>query len=94
MSTVLDDRDYVAKQYEANQPIDIMVQDFVPHTIEDAYAVQASFLNLLQATPADSWKAGLVFAATGVVLVPLALALARRIAPRHGAFFVDRLGSR
>lgn len=41
---------YVAKQYEAKQPIDIMVQDFVPRTIEDAYVVQASFLNLLQAT--------------------------------------------
>ncbi len=41
---------YVAKQYEAKQPIDIVVRDFVPRTIEDAYAVQASFLNLLQAS--------------------------------------------
>ena len=41
---------YVAQQYEANQPIDIMVQDFVPPTIEAAYAVQSACLNLLAAT--------------------------------------------
>lgn len=39
--------EYVAKQSEANAPIDIMTQDFVPRTIEEAYAVQSSFLNIL-----------------------------------------------
>lgn len=34
-----------------------------------------------------SWRAGLVLALTGLVLVPLALALVRRLVPRHGAFF-------
>jgi 2-keto-4-pentenoate hydratase len=42
--------EYVAKQYEAGHPIDIMVQDFVPRTIEEAYAVQAAFLNILAET--------------------------------------------
>jgi 2-keto-4-pentenoate hydratase len=42
--------EYVANQYEANNPIDIMVQDFAPRTIEEAYAVQASFLKLLSET--------------------------------------------
>jgi len=49
---------YVAKQYEASQPIDIMVQDFAPRTIEDAYAVQAAFLNVLSSTqgPVGGYK--------------------------------------
>lgn len=42
--------EYVAKQYEANVPIDIMTQDFVPRSIEEAYAVQTAFLNLLEGT--------------------------------------------
>jgi len=50
--------EYVAKQYEASQPIDIMVQDFAPHSIEEAYAVQATFLQLLAATkgPVGGYK--------------------------------------
>jgi 2-keto-4-pentenoate hydratase len=42
--------EYVAKQYETRQPIDIMVQDFAPSSIDEAYAVQAAFLKLLTAT--------------------------------------------
>lgn len=42
--------EYIAKQYEAHQPIDIMAQDFVPKSIEDAYAVQAASLKLLEAS--------------------------------------------
>jgi 2-keto-4-pentenoate hydratase len=38
---------YVAKQYEARQPIDIMVQEFAPRTIEAAYAVQSACLHML-----------------------------------------------
>jgi len=50
--------EYVAKQYEASQPIDIMVQDFAPHSIEEAYVVQATFLQLLAATkgPVGGYK--------------------------------------
>jgi 2-keto-4-pentenoate hydratase len=49
---------YVAKQYEASQPIDIMVQDFVPRSIEEAYAVQSAFLKLLSETkgPVGGYK--------------------------------------
>lgn len=50
--------EYVAKQYEADHPIDIMVQDFVPRTIEEAYAVQSAFLNILAETqgPVGGYK--------------------------------------
>ncbi|ETX00334.1 MAG: hypothetical protein ETSY1_11590 [Candidatus Entotheonella factor] len=49
---------YVSKQYEANEPIDIMVQDFVPRTVEDAYTVQASVLELLHTSrgPVGGYK--------------------------------------
>jgi len=49
---------YVAEQYEARRPIDIMVQDFVPRSIEDAYTVQARVLNLLSSTrgPVGGYK--------------------------------------
>jgi nitrate reductase beta subunit len=50
--------EYVAKQYEAHQSIDIMGQDFAPRSIEEAYAVQAAFLQLLAATkgPVGGYK--------------------------------------
>ncbi|PON17256.1 hypothetical protein C2W62_14120 [Candidatus Entotheonella serta] len=41
---------YVAQQYEACQSIDIMVQAFVPQTIEEAYAVQSACLKNLATT--------------------------------------------
>ena len=49
-SSIQQAAEYIAKQYEARQPIDIMAQDFVPKSIEDAYAVQAASLKLLEAS--------------------------------------------
>jgi 2-keto-4-pentenoate hydratase len=38
---------YLAQRYEARESLDIMLQDFAPTTIEDAYKVQDAFLGLL-----------------------------------------------
>lgn len=38
---------YLARCYEARESMDIMLQDFAPTTIEDAYRVQEAFLGLL-----------------------------------------------
>ena len=49
---------YIARQVEARAPIDIMAQAFVPRTIEEAYAVQSTALNLLAETqgPVGGYK--------------------------------------
>ena len=47
-SSIQQAAEYIAKQYEARQPIDIMAQDCVPQSIEEAYAVQAAALKLLE----------------------------------------------
>jgi len=49
-SSIQEAAEYVTKQYGSGQPIDIMVQDFAPQTIEDAYAVQSAFLKQLSST--------------------------------------------
>lgn len=41
---------YMAERYEAKASLDIMLQDFAPTTIEEAYNVQAAFLGLLGKT--------------------------------------------
>ncbi len=41
---------YLARQYQAKEPLDIMLQDYAPTTIEDAYQVQAQFLDILGQT--------------------------------------------
>lgn len=38
---------YLAQRYEARESLDIMLQDFAPTTIEDAYQVQDAFLGIL-----------------------------------------------
>jgi 2-keto-4-pentenoate hydratase len=38
---------YLAQRYEARASLDIMLQDFAPTTIEDAYEVQDAFLGML-----------------------------------------------
>ena len=38
---------YLAQRYKAREPLDIMLQDFAPTTIADAYRVQDAFLSLL-----------------------------------------------
>src|ERR1700730_11252233 len=38
---------YLAQRYEARESMDIMLQDFAPTTIADAYKVQDAFLNIL-----------------------------------------------
>ena len=35
---------YLAQRYEARESMDIMLQDFAPTTIADAYKVQDAFL--------------------------------------------------
>src|SRR5918912_128336 len=38
---------YLAQRYEARESMDIMLQDFAPTTITDAYKVQDAFLHML-----------------------------------------------
>ena len=38
---------YLAQCYEARESMDILLQDFAPTTIADAYKVQDAFLNIL-----------------------------------------------
>jgi len=38
---------YLAQRYEARESLDIMLQDFAPTTIADAYKVQDAFLSIL-----------------------------------------------
>jgi 2-oxo-3-hexenedioate decarboxylase/2-keto-4-pentenoate hydratase len=38
---------YLVQRYQARESLDIMLQDFAPATIEDAYQVQDAFLSLL-----------------------------------------------
>ena len=39
--------EYLARRYQARESLDIMLQDFAPTTIEDAYRVQDAFLSIL-----------------------------------------------
>jgi 2-keto-4-pentenoate hydratase len=38
---------YLAQRYEARESMDILLQDFAPTTIADAYQVQDAFLDIL-----------------------------------------------
>ena len=45
-SNIMQAATYLAQRYESGEPLDIMLQDFTPTTIEDAYKVQDALLHI------------------------------------------------
>ena len=50
--------EYLAAEYNARRPLDIMIQDFAPRSQEEAYAIQEVFQNVMTAVrgPAVGYK--------------------------------------